>query len=1192
MKRTVKAISLLLAICIMLVSAICLFPVNNIIKAESELTESVGMLFEFDSNEAVEKMTASNNAVGMEYDAEENAMRINPTVANTVNSTTFMYNFPNVAGTTADYPVVAMRVRLKNADMATGANANARIGYWINGAASTDGSAAYSNYKATDEWQTVYIDFSNYTVTLNKNNHKYFTEADKALSYRRLDFYLFDYKKTDITVDDIFYIKWIGVFDSVESVYKHSDMTYSTAVNFNEELDLKYFNAQQNRAIIGEQKNVTITETSATAQISYDKDENALKITPKQTGKDRGFLLDVSKLSISASEYPVMAYKLRLTDSDTGDIRYCYYAGTSTLEYAVALSSAGDIDSTNPLYTTLTRNQVNTSNYAPLSDSSKHTDWQLMMTDFSDSADTFGMAANSKYWTEDFGGYWSYVQLALPNYRSGSTYASTYLEPYYVEWVGFFADMEAARDYAAIPPRTLYEFDDAATVKLAVANGDNTEILYNDTDKHITVKAKKIQQTDVNSYCFTMNVAGEYLNSAEYPVLAMRVRLKNEGMSLKSNYTLMGTTEAIAIDKAKDPDGKVSGYTNAFLGGGGNYMPSSDWQTVYFNFSNTSNPRHEYYTDGEKASNITTVLINMYKYAFTDYAAEDEFDIKWVGFFKNEEEALALSGEELPKPVKNVIEFENIRNSSYVTAGTNTVLKYNSDEKAITVSPKVNNTIDSSYISISMNNFGLDSAEYPIAAIMVKADDIGAFLKSTPVLSTMTSKIGQDRSDGIITGSYITGMSRKYKNTSDWQIIYFDFSNREYFRSNYFEKGENASDWSVLAFNAFNYKYEGAKVEDEIDIKWFGVFRSRDELDQYAGIERKKGPFFYDFSDPNNLYEAYNVGYDSQVSYDSTEKAMKVVAYDMNNDNALATNVAGFSVGEAGGNEIDTVCPTEEYPVLAVRVKLKNIESSPGWFYFRASSGSTDYPISRPKYQEKDGWQTVAVDCSKDSIMTYYFNGNWTGCTVCLGVNGLTEPGETFFVKWVGAFKTVEEAFAYTGEKVPLYEDKKPVVENTVITVPDNTVEEEIITEIFPEEEEEAEILTVDDLMRIKTAAASVVTMDSEKIYVKQVMTAERFLSAFVTADGVKLVIANPKGLLLRDQTPVYNGYDLIIKKNGVEVMRFKISAPEREIEVVGGVFLDTWQIVLICIASALVIAGITVTVIFIIRRKGKNISK
>lgn len=1177
MKKTVRAVCLLLAICLALSGVISIFTT----RAENVLPDGVGMLLDFNSSGAVNKMTCGN-ATDIKYDETEGAMRVAAKQENVVNSTTLMLNFPGVSGNTAEYPVIAMRVKLSRADMATSSNATPRLGYWINGENTATGDCLGSAYKSTEEWQTVYIDFSNYSVTVNKNNHKYFTDADSALSYRRLDFYLYDHKKTDISTDDIFYVQWVGAFDSVESVYRYSEMTYSTAVTFHEDINLKYLNAQQQQAVIGEQGNVTLTETTSTAALSYSESENALMVTPKQLGKDRGFMLNVSRLSISADKYPVMAYKLRLTDSETGDIRYTYYAGTSTLEYSVALSTSGTVGKSDPMYTSLTRNQVNTNNYAPLGDSNKITDWQLMMTDFSDSTNTFGMGANAKYWTEDFGGYWSYVQLALPNYRSGSTYPSSYLEPYYVEWVGFFSDIESARDYAAMPPKTMYLFDDKATVNLAAANGDNTEIVYDTANNYMTVKAKKFEETAANAYCFTMNVAGEYLNSAEYPVLAMRVRLRHRDMTAKSNFTLMGTTEMIGIDKVKDPDGKVSGYTNAFLGGGGNYLPTTDWQTVYFDFSDKSNPRYEYYSSGEKASNITTVLINMYKYNFTGYAQEDEFDVQWVGFFTDASAALAETGEALPEPVENVVTFGNMRNSSLVTAGGNTVLRYDAEESSIAISPKNNDTLDASYISINMTQFKLNSAEYPIAAIKVKAENIGAFLKSTPVLSNMTVKIGQDRQSGVLAGSYITGMSRKYKNSKDWQIIYFDFSNREYSRSAYFAEGELASDWSVLAFSAFNYKYDQAKTEDELNVEWFGVFRSRDELDKYAGIERKEGGFFYDLSDPNNIGEVYNTGYDSQISYDETQKALKVVAYDMNFDNALTTNVAGFSLGEAGGNEIETISPTEKYPVLAVRVKLKKPKSSPGWFYFRASSGSTDYPISRPYYQETDGWQTVAVDCSKESIMTYYFNGNWTGCTLALGVNGLTEPGETFYVKWVGSFKTVEEAFAYTGEKVPEKPVKKPISDNQTSTEPEEVPKQ-------PEEQPTVEVektYEVSDLMRIKSAAANVVKMDDKKVYVKQVMTAERFLSAFVTADGVKIVVANPKGLLLREQTPVYDGYTLIIKKDGVEQMRFEISAPPRTMEVQSGTFLDTWQIVLICLGAVVVAASVAVVIILIVRRR------
>ncbi len=1357
------------------------------------LPDGVGMIIEFDSGSDLSRVKVDSDKTEAEYDDAENALRVNAVSDNISGSLVLDVDAPEVSGNAAQYPVMAMRVKLSNAEMARGANSAPSMWYWLKNGKTGE---MPSSYKATDEWQTVYVDFSNYTVTRNVENQAYFIDSEENAEYRYLTYRLYDYRKTDVKKSATFYVAWIGLFDSVESVYNYSSINYSTVIDFDKAPEFSASGSGTRSAEIGEEKNVTLTETTATAALEYDGEENALKVVPKQVGKDRGFSLDVSKLSISTNEYPVVAYRLRLTDAATGDLRYCYYAGTSMLEYSVALSTTGKAAKGDELYTDLTRNQVNTSNYTPLTDANKTDEWQLMVCDFSDEAYSFGVdGGNIKYWNDEkYNGYWSYLQLALPNYRSGSTYPSSYLAPYYVEWIGFFSDITSAREYAGIESKTMYDFSDASDAKALQINGDNTEIYEHSSEGYVTVKAKKEPGTDssVNAFCFMLDVSSQYLSSSKYPVLALRVRLRNEDMALKSNYTLMGNTDGIISDKAKSPDGtvcgysnlylggqgtyfasedwqtiyfdfsnpanlrweyyteakssnigtvlvnlykyaytgysledefdiawagffesikalddytgdvepkvtdlivfdnqanaalleanvsgysntkvkynssgkymtvtatrepgvalnnpdgsvnsdasinsfattlnvlpfkkdsakypvvalrvrlknldqsfksnfsftsstekivsdlasaedhKVNGYTNTFLGGGGNYLPTSDWQTIYVDFSESSNPRYEYYLDGNN-SNYTAINLQFYNYNFINYSLEDAFDISWIGFFGSIKEALALTGEEMPEPVKNVIKFNNMRNSSLITVGDNSVLQYDSEVGAIAVSPKTDNTRNASYFSVDLVPYRLNSAEYPIAAIRVRSSQIENLIKSTPVLSTMTKKIGEDRQAGILTGSYITGQAKKYKKTDDWQIIYYDFSNREFARCEYFAEGEKASDWSVLAFGAFNYNYEQAKTTDKIYVDWFGVFKSKDELDRYAGITRKKGALYYDLSNEDNIGEIYNTGYDSQVSYDQEQQALKVTAYDMDNDNALNSNVAGFSLGALAGNDVETICPTSEYPILAVRVKLKSPDSSPGWFYFRTSTGSTDYPINRPSYQKTDEWQTVAVDCSQ-SIMNYYFNGDWTGCTLCLGVNGLSETGDTYFVKWVRTFKTVAEAYAYTGEKPPV--EKLDISETTDQTYTNNNTVQTSVDDVETNKEEQP-ALTLDDLIRVKSAATGFITLTEERVTVKQVMTAKRFMSAFVTASGVTLETANPIGWLLKDNTPVYDGYELIIKKDNVEQMRIAISAPSYG-EPEDGVFLDTWQIVLICVGSAVLLAGLIVLAVFIIRK-------
>ncbi len=157
------------------------------------------------------------------------------------------------------------------------------------------------------------------------------------------------------------------------------------------------------------------------------------------------------------------------------------------------------------------------------------------------------------------------------------------------------------------------------------------------------------------------------------------------------------------------------------------------------------------------------------------------------------------------------------------------------------------------------------------------------------------------------------------------------------------------------------------------------------------------------------------------------------------------------------------------------------------------------------------------------------------------------------------------------------------VITPEVPSVPDRevTVSNQVLVkeEVFPEETEKH----VTELIRVKEAAAALVKLEGDTVFLTSVMSAERLMSAFTVADGVKLYIADEESCLINNKDGVYNKYYLVVEYEGVKT-GFNIKAPNKPVEEE-----ESFNALWIILAAAAVLLVLVILALIIIIKKKKQ---
>ena len=154
---------------------------------------------------------------------------------------------------------------------------------------------------------------------------------------------------------------------------------------------------------------------------------------------------------------------------------------------------------------------------------------------------------------------------------------------------------------------------------------------------------------------------------------------------------------------------------------------------------------------------------------------------------------------------------------------------------------------------------------------------------------------------------------------------------------------------------------------------------------------------------------------------------------------------------EDGIKEGGTLCyqfstrdSVKQYPIIAMRIKLQDPNSEFGRFFWRTEESERMWHVMdemgarinwmqsigdlKATYQPTTDWQTIYIDTS--DVHNPYFIGNWTAVMFNMfptfGGAGVKKDAGVY-VDWIGAFGTVEDAFAFSGDPMPEIEEEKPL---------------------------------------------------------------------------------------------------------------------------------------------------------------------
>ncbi len=271
-----KLSALILAFSLIMASLFCAFPVSAAAKSQG-----AGWVYTFDSQD---KITDHVIGAGSDfvYNSEQNAMQINAKTDAAVNSTQWQLYTNNGRVSISAYPVIAMRIKLGNTDIAAGAK--------FRFSPDTKNSNSYYNgsYAATTEWQTVYFDFGDKDIGVS--------------DFNSITTYMADWKGSTVNISDTFYVAWIGAFDSAE----HAEEYY------------KYANGSDPWIYtFDSQSKITNHVSAANADVTYNSEQNAMQISAKADNVTNSTLwsLNTPIQNIDRTVYRYLAMRVKLSDS-------------------------------------------------------------------------------------------------------------------------------------------------------------------------------------------------------------------------------------------------------------------------------------------------------------------------------------------------------------------------------------------------------------------------------------------------------------------------------------------------------------------------------------------------------------------------------------------------------------------------------------------------------------------------------------------------------------------------------------------------------------------------------------------------------------------------------------------------------------------------------------------------------------
>ena len=931
------------------------------IYADANLHKSSGpyYLLELDGSDDLYSIGETDGNTTISYDSAQNALKLTP-ISMGANPTKFSLSVPS-GYEASKYRYLALRVRLENPNSSFG-YVSVRTQGWADarnenlvGTFYDTSTACNPKYAQTDNWQIVIFDF-------NDRAPQFFTGDWLGL--------LIGLQSANGGTVSSVWIDAVGLFKSSGEAW---DTLYRDGVYDSDMLDDKknYYLVELN----SNNSKTVISETEDNTLITYDDAKKALKLTPRTKNKAPTKISMSIPAGYEASEHKILAVRVKL------ESKYMSFGYVSTRTEGWAKAQEQKLVGT--FYNTST-----TSNpiYAQTEE------WQIVTYDFSKRNDDY------------FNGDWLQMLIGFQTYAGGSDLSL------WVDAIGLFKSesdaMKALARSDVFNPDSgknneylLYTLKTQNDMAAVHPSGDNTVISFDQKEKAVKITSNT---TGLNPTNITFNFPAGY-KAENYPILAFRVKLSNRYMI----FDLVGSrTEDWATARDKNLVPTFYAYNTA---NNPAYAQTEDWQLVVFDFSQRG-------TDYFSGDWLELLL------CMQSRAGIGSINNIWMdacGIFKTAQQAREVLG------YKGLYDPATQKESEYLlyeiksepdivvlkASDDNTVISWDKNEKALKAISKDSKKNCSVVMATPA---GLDAQKFPVLAIRTKISNAYSTFGNA---GYRTADWATARNEGKVSTwySYSRDENPYYWVTSEWQLVFFDFSSRngDYFSGDWLEL--------LLELQKFNENIEAAPVW----IDAIGLFRSEEQAAQVLNRENVINPlvisgskkqYVLDFDSEATLGLVSATG-DTVISFDSQQKVMRVTVSDLDGDGSYLTP------GRVGliGNRTMSMMDAESTPIIAMRIKTSTPRTMGGFAYFKTNWFMDNYySINRLSYNGTEDWQIVTLDClDPDNLLPWYFTGDWHSLLLDLATATDVSEGDTFLVDWIGIFDCYKSAYDYAGEQVP-----------------------------------------------------------------------------------------------------------------------------------------------------------------------------
>ncbi|MBQ8141340.1 MAG: hypothetical protein IJ038_06585 [Clostridia bacterium] len=548
-----------------------------------------------------------------------------------------------------------------------------------------------------------------------------------------------------------------------------------------------------------------------------------------------------------------------------------------------------------------------------------------------------------------------------------------------------------------------------------------------------------------NPAAFNLDLSSIKLRADIYGYVAIKVKLKDTASTF--GKVSAGTDTSMAYKNTVDSKTKTYAMSMA-----GQYKATAEWQVVALALTNAD------VTSGAKDgvswidnSYWQKICVDLLPYNYSEWKSSEGFYVASMGFFKSysDIESYYDTTVEIPSsPIETnqnsiILNMNTEANiSANVTGyGAATEYSFDSTEAALELNPKDNTKQNPSSFNLDVSSKKISAENLPYIVLKVKIKDTSSMFGN--VSAATDGSLAYKEAHGGNT--YVMQMSSMYSPTTEWQLIVVNINDAP---AKFGAEEPNVSwiddcNYAKFSINLLKYNYYDWRETEGFFVKSVGFFANKDAIKAYYGLSADSLPDSVEITDSAyifNLASASNIGrnvsgFGSAASgiMDEEIGALYVAprVENGNGTNEYGTNPAAFMMDVTNYN-IDA----GEYPLFAMKVKLKDIESifgriaacTDGTLKYKELYGGVTYmlDITNNGYEKTDEWQLVVIDIwnskvsmgTKDLTLSWIEGTEWSKLVIDLipfNYYYWTED-EGFWIEWAGFFKTRADVAAYWGE--------------------------------------------------------------------------------------------------------------------------------------------------------------------------------